>query len=366
MTATVAAYVYPGWHPCPERDRGFPPGWSEWDLVLGAGPRFPGHEQPRVPLHGTYDDSRPETASKQVRLARSHGVDVFVYGFFWSRGKRVFQDALDQGFLGRADGAGPAAFPFALMWANRMPRKVLPVKSARDSGIHPDRFVYTDPDDFLSLIRYLADRYFHRPNYFRPAGRVLFSIFDSTFFVRQMGARAAREAIREARRILADRGLPDLHLMALNPAPSLLPELRRIGFDSASHYVLLPEWKGEYLQDYGRLASRRTAEWPAFLQEAGLPYFPSVSPGWDATPRGVMHGGRRVKRYPWWPVVVGGRPERFQKFLAAAIRFSEATGKPHLTFVASWNEWSEGHYLEPDERYGMGWLEAVREARRLA
>ncbi len=362
MSATIAAYVYPGWHACPERDRGFPPGWSEWDLVLGAAPRFPGHEQPRVPLNGTYDDSRPETASKQVRLARSHGVDVFVYGFFWSRGKRVFQAALDQGFLDTDSGE----FPFALMWANRMPRKVLPVKNAQDSGVHPDRFVYTDPDDFLTLIRYLAERYFLRPNYFRLDGRLLFSIFDSTFFIRQMGAKTARETIREARRTLADRGLQDLHLMALNPAPSLLPELRGIGFDSASHYVLLPEWKGGYLQDYGRLAAQRAGEWPGLLQQAGIPYFPSASPGWDATPRGVMHGGRRIKRYPWWPVVVGGHPDRFRDFLAAAIRFSRESSDTHLTFIASWNEWSEGHYLEPDQRYGTGWLEAVREARRLA
>jgi hypothetical protein len=79
-----------------------------------------------------------------------------------------------------------------------------------------------------------------------------------------------------------------------------------------------------------------------------------------------MHGGRRVKRYPWWPVVVGSRPERFRDFLAAAIRFGRISSEHALTFVASWNEWSEGHYLEPDEKYGMGWLEAVREARRLA
>jgi len=26
----------------------------------------------------------------------------------------------------------------------------------------------------------------------------------------------------------------------------------------------------------------------------------------------------------------------------------------------SWNEWSEGSYLEPDEEFGMGNLEAVR------
>ena len=123
----IAAYVYPGWHPIPERDVGFHPGFTEWDLVAGCAPRFPGHAQPRVPLLGAYDDRDPVEVGRRVSLARAHGVDAFVYGFFWCRGKRVFQDALDLGFLGSREG-GEA--PFAIMWANRMPRRVLPVRRA--------------------------------------------------------------------------------------------------------------------------------------------------------------------------------------------------------------------------------------------
>ncbi len=33
-----------------------------------------------------------------------------------------------------------------------------------------------------------------------------------------------------------------------------------------------------------------------------------------------------------------------------------------LVLIASLNEWGEGHYLEPDTRFGTGWLEAVRSA----
>ncbi|MCP4985149.1 MAG: hypothetical protein GY928_03480 [Colwellia sp.] len=80
---------------------------------------------------------------------------IFVYGFFWSRGKRVFEDALDKGFLIES---GKSGFPFALMWANRMPRGVLPVKLATGTDIDPARLVYTDPEDFLRLIRFLEKR----------------------------------------------------------------------------------------------------------------------------------------------------------------------------------------------------------------
>ncbi|MDR4506764.1 MAG: glycoside hydrolase family 99-like domain-containing protein [Candidatus Brocadiaceae bacterium] len=353
----IGAYVYPGWHACPERDLHFPPGWSEWDLVLNASPRFQGHNQPRLPQDGPYDDSLPVTAQKQVRLATEFGVDLFVYGFFWSRGKRVFGKALEKGFLGKGGGGD---FPFALMWANRMPRGVLPVRYEQGTEIDPGRLVYTDPEDFMDLIRYLEERYFFRRNYFRIHDKPLFSIFDSSFFLRQMGIKKASHVIHQARSYLREKGYPGLHLMAINPAPALIAEFIYAGFDSVSHYVWLPDWKGSFLQDYSVITGRRSREWEGFAGKSELPYFPSVSPGWDATPRGETYGNCKPQRYPWSPVVIHEHPKLFSDFLGKAIRYTKKRNNPPLCFIASWNEWSEGHYLEPDRRFGTAWLEAVR------
>ena len=357
----IAAYVYPGWHPIPERDESFRPGFTEWELVASCAPRFEGHAQPRVPLWGPYDDRDPREVGRRVRLARDHGVDALVYGFFWCRGKRVFEDALDHGFLGSDEGRET---PFALMWANRMPRRVLPVRRADVPVIDPERLVPSDVDDFVRLIAHVATRYFRLPTYLRRGGLPYFSIFDSTFFLRELGLDDARLAIAEARRWLAAHGFGGMHLAAIEPAADELGKVRDVGFDSVTNYVLLPYWKGPFLQDYAELASRRAEEWPKIAEASGLPYVPSVSPGWDASPRGADFGAARPDKYPWSPVVVGEHPSLFRDALDGAARYSVSTDRDDpWVFVASLNEWSEGHYLEPDTRFGTGFLEAVRDVR---
>jgi hypothetical protein len=357
----IVAYVYPGWHATPERDAGFHPGFTEWELVESCRPRFEGHAQPRVPLLGPYDDRDPREVGRRVRLAREHGVDALAYGLFWCRGKRVFEDALDLGFLRSSEGA---SMPFSVMWANRMPRRVLPVRRADLPVIEEARLVRSDVDDFVALVTFVAERYFARPNYLTVGGRSYFSIFDTSFFLRELGLAAAREAIARARDALRTRGARDLHLAAIEPGGDVIGLLREVGFDSVTNYVLLPDWKGPYLQDYAEQAARAAARWSTFASQSSLPYMPSVSPGWDATPRGADFGLARPTKYPWWPVVVGERPELFREALERAVRFARTElADDALVFIASLNEWSEGHYLEPDTRFGNGWLEAVRGAK---
>ncbi|MBM3991940.1 MAG: hypothetical protein FJ298_13155 [Planctomycetes bacterium] len=357
----VAAYVYPGWHPIPERDESFHPGFTEWELVTRCRPRFEGHAQPRLPALGPYDDRDPRAVGRRVALARAHGVDAFVHGFFWCRGKRVFQDALDLGFLGSSEGASAT---FALMWANRMPRRVLPVRPSDLLVIDPARLVPSDVDDFVTLIAYLAERYFVRSEYLRVQGRLYFSIFDTSFFLRELGLDSAREAIERAREHLRRAGLGELHLAAIEPGRDVRAHLARVGFDSVTNYVLLPDWSGPFLQDYAERAAICAAQWPELARECALPYMPSVSPGWDASPRGADFGAARPTKYPWWPVVTGEHPQLFRAALVRALRWTrEHSGPDALTFIASLNEWSEGHVIEPDTRFGTGWLEALRAAR---
>lgn len=358
----IGAYYYPGWHHCPVRDHSFPKGWSEWDLVYDCKPRFDGHDQPKLPLWGRYDESQPDVFAQKLNIAQKYGVDLFIFAYYWSRGKRLLEGALNQGYLKTAE---PRKTSFALMWANRMPRRVMPVKDAAARIIDPSRLVYTDPSDFIEFIKHVATHYFCEESYFKVDGAHYLSIFDTAFFIRQLGYDNARNAIKNARDYLAEKSL-SLHLAAIDPIAEHQPMLKSIGFDSVTHYVFLPEWSGPLLQDFNQCAQLRAEQWQHYQPATELPYVPSVSPGWDANPRAADHGKEKPGKYPWSPVVTKSSPENFAKFLAQAAEFAHKKSEFSHPFslISSWNEWSEGHYLEPDEKHGYAWLEAIRKIKQ--
>lgn len=75
-------------------------------------------------------------------------------------------------------------------------------------------------------------------------------------------------------------------------------------------------------------------------------------PNWDNSARSGADG----------LVLHGSTPELFG---AQVRRTVAAVAGRHpdkrLVFVKSWNEWAEGNYLEPDQRFGRRYLEALRD-----
>src|SRR5512135_1016411 len=68
---TVACYYFPNYHVDPRNEKQHGPGWTEWELVKRAEPRFEGHHQPNVPLWGYTDEADPAVMAKKIDAAAS-------------------------------------------------------------------------------------------------------------------------------------------------------------------------------------------------------------------------------------------------------------------------------------------------------
>src|SRR5690606_32238479 len=96
---TVACYVFPNYHPSAIHNKLYGPGWTEYNLVRSARPWFEGHQQPRGPLLGELDERQPGTWEKYNQLAKQHGIDDFIWDWYWYNGEPALHEALEEGFL---------------------------------------------------------------------------------------------------------------------------------------------------------------------------------------------------------------------------------------------------------------------------
>lgn len=93
-----------------------------------------------------------------------------------------------------------------------------------------------------------------------------------------------------------------------------------------------------------------------FVNAGGAPFkrFRCVTPMWDNSAR------RKVDAR----IVIDSTPELYESWLRA-IAAKTSTQFDHderLVFINAWNEWAEGNHLEPDLKWGRGYLEATKRA----
>src|SRR5438034_366150 len=100
-------------------------GWSEWELVKAARPRFPGHRQPKVPQWGYGDESDPSVMAQKIDTAADHGIDAFIFDWYYYDDGPFLDRPIDIGFL---QAKNNHRLKFALMWANHDWQEIQPYK----------------------------------------------------------------------------------------------------------------------------------------------------------------------------------------------------------------------------------------------
>ena len=372
MDKKVYAYYFPNWHIDPRNEKWHGKGWTEWQVVKYATPRFSGHMQPKVPLWGYEDESNPDVMAKKINTAASYGIDGFIFDWYWPDGGMYRQRCLEEGFL-KAENCDK--IEFSIMLCNHDASLAHPCSRAHTSNVGESCVI--TPARFKEMTDYCIESYFPRKNYTRVDGKVMFSVFNISKFIKDMGGiDIAAEAVKDFRRRVADAGLGELHFSAMDGSAMFMAE----GIVSDVYAMVnefariltIDSWCTHLnagMRDLGTFPEVDYAKWIQFWsgfhkeksQAYDIPYNPCVSSGWDSSPRTVQSEIFEDVGYPYCPIAVNNTPENFETALRNVKKFmdsDESTGK--FITISSWNEWTEGSYLEPDEENGYGYLEAVK------
>ena len=342
----LIAYYLPQFHPIPENDEWWGRGFTEWRNVARAFPVFSGHYQPRAPGElGYYDLRVVDVMRRQVELAKLYGISAFCFHFYWFAGKRLLELPIEN-YLANAD----LDLPFSLCWANE-------TWSRRWSGSEQDVLIgqrHSAADD-IAVIRYLH-RYFRDGRYLKIGGRPVLTVYRPSLFP-DMAATIGRW-----REEMARLGYPGIYLIATNAFGFC--NHREYGFDALSefppHQSAAPNIEHTLgvskFRTGGRVRSYATT---VALEKLKPPVeevvHPGVMPAWDNSPRKPENG----------QIYHGSTPALFADWLRHAVgRAGQHPAGERLVFINAWNEWAEGAYLEPDLRFGYGYLDACAAAVR--
>ncbi len=366
---TVAAYYFPNYHindPRNIKNKG--ENWSEWELIKAAKPRFPGNEQPKVPLWGYTDEKDPKVMAQKIEAASKYGIDCFIFDWYMYEDGPFLNRCLDEGFL-KAKNTGKIKFAF--MWANHDWNDIqpyalsTPLKLLYSGKVSPKRF-----DEICDL---LVNQYFTKPNYWLIDGKAYFSIYDIQKFMDGFGSiEATKSAMNRLNLKAIAAGLKGVHwnivtwglpILPVEKVSANYPELiKMLGFNSATSYVwVLHVDLPDRQTDFNQARDQYFTYWDKAKSEFNVPYFPNVSVGWDPTPRCDLKSEWGNFGYPFTNTIGNNTPENFKKALQMTKdkMLTDPQG-PRIMNINSWNEWTEGSYLEPDTKNKFGYLESIK------
>lgn len=358
----IAAFVYPAYAADDPRLRPFwPMGMGEWETVMNMQSRYPGHYWNRKPLWGYVNEADPNVMAMQIDVATNHGVNVFIFDWYWYDGRPFMETTLNNGFL-KADNVDK--MKFYLMWANH---EVVNVWDTRLAGINEHNVIWTgqiDRQEFEKICKRNIENYFKHPQYYKIDGKPVFMIYDIPQLIAGLGGvEETIDALNWFRQETQSAGFPGLDLQltmwAINVNYSGVdggrsdePEndfVNKLGFTSATHYQFVHFT--DVNRDYLEIMEDVQKEWSRLDDAFDIVYYPHVSVGWDNSPRTGVSA-----------VVKNNTPENFKKALLQAKAHVDARpNQAPLITINSWNEWTETSYLQPCSEYGYGYLNAIKE-----
>lgn len=376
MKARVIAFYLPQYYPVKENDEMWGKGFTEWRNVAKAKPFFRNHYQPQIPADlGFYDLRIPEIREEQAKMAREAGIEGFCYWHYWfGNGKRILEMPFNEVLK-----SGKPDFPFCLGWANH--------SWSNRTWQKLDRFqkdtvfieqLYPGVEDYKAHF-YAMLPAFRDHRYITVDGKPLFLIYAADQLPNP------KEFIDTWNLLAKENGLNGFHFVARTTSTgSLNPKISKKelfdsvnarydallaqGFDAISSSTLKQAdimVKGYYSKMFNLLMARfnvqlgsevydyrKIIEHLYYPEDKRVDVYPQLVPRWDKTPR----KGKDAQVYH------NSTPEAFRRSIKLALdTIKEKPDERKILFLFAWNEWGEGAYMEPDLKFGHGYLDVLRE-----
>ncbi|MGX5681923.1 glycoside hydrolase family 99-like domain-containing protein [Schumannella luteola] len=286
-----------------------------WDLIT----RFP----ERKPYLGWYDDGIPEVADWENLWMAEAGIAFRLQCWFRPSvgvGNPIktpdLADSLHDGYF---DSEYGDTLKFAIMWENA-------------SGGQ------TNQTDFRqNIVPYLIENYFRDPRYYTIDNKPVMSLWSSSYLLANFGSVAgAKEELDYLRTQVQALGFDDIIYMAVNP-----------GADGAALGIT-----AEYAYSYDGYAELQTAVMTQRNAVSPVQVLATVSMGRDDLPW-IRTMGRNIPPAEFKEVTDWVRDTYIPSLPAGHL------GR-RLTMFGNWNEWGEGHFLQPSEFHGFEYLDAIR------
>lgn len=348
----LIAFYLPQFHPTKENDEWWGKGFTEWTNVGNAKPLFPGHYQPRVPADlGYYDLRIPEVREQQAKLAREAGIEGFCYWHYWFAGTRLldlpFREVLE---------SGKPDFPFCLCWANHSwYKKVWDPRKGKDKLLIKQ--TYPGEDDFIAHFYALLPA-FKDSRYMKVNERLIFGLFGSNMPNKKL-------FVDTWNRLAQENGLKGFYFFVRVLNKKEIDIHANVGFKVWVDYLQTFNVQNNLCSKFFWKVWRKITVIPKIntynkyiklFKDKFIPdnySIPCICPNFDHSPRSKHYG----------VIVVGSTPKKWKELCIYV--FNLVRNIPHeenIVLIKSWNEWGEGNYMEPDLKYGNGYITATKEA----
>lgn len=353
----ILALYLPQYHPFPENDKWWGKGFTEWTNVARARELFKGHYQPHIPADlGFYDLRLPVIREQQAELAHKAGIEGFCYWHYWfGNGKQLMNDIIDEVIATKKPD-----FPFCLGWANHS--WYAKNWNSKDNGIQNKLLIeqqYLGDADYRMHYEY-ALKAFKDPRYIKEGNKPFFMVFDV--------ANTPKGFIELWNKWAIEDGFDGIYFVGNVISASLVNEYRKQGYNAlivnrineisnkrdSSFWKL--NWirfkfyclkRSPYVFDYDSSIDDIVVEEEDSMEDI----IPNLIPNFDHSPRS---GGRGL-------IFHNSTPKGFYKMCKKVVRILRNKNNKFV-MLRSWNEWGEGNHMEPDLKYGHGYLDALRQA----